>query len=106
MCEKLLDKGLKLTIYRIIQEQLNNIVKYAKASLVRVAVLFCNGELQVVISDNGVGFDCSKVSNGLGLKNMKHRAEMYKGNVDIRSSPGNGSVITVRFPAVERKDVT
>jgi PAS domain S-box-containing protein len=104
VCEKLLDKGLKLTIYRIIQEQLNNIVKYAKASLVRVAVQFCDGELQVVISDNGVGFDCSKLSQGLGLKNMKHRAEMYKGHVDIRSSPGNGSIITTGFPAFEREE--
>lgn len=104
VCEKLLDKGLKLTIYRIIQEQLNNIVKYAKASLVRVAVQICRGELQVVISDNGVGFDCSKLSKGLGLKNMKHRAEMYKGAVAIRSAPGNGSVVTVSFPAVERQE--
>lgn len=98
ICEKTLDKGLKLTIYRIIQEQLNNIVKYAKASEVKVAVEYGENELRVVISDNGIGFDCNKVSKGLGLKNMKNRADVYKGFVSIKTAPEAGTAIIVSFP--------
>ncbi|WP_121354356.1 sensor histidine kinase [Flavisolibacter nicotianae] len=102
ICEEVLDQGLKLTIYRIIQEQLNNIVKYAQASLVQVAVEYGENELKVVISDNGVGFDSRKISKGLGLKNMKNRADVYKGQVDIQAEPGEGSTITVTFPLLEQ----
>lgn len=102
ICEEMLDQGLTLTIYRIIQEQLNNIVKYAQASLVQVAVEYGENELKVVISDNGVGFDSRKVSKGLGLKNMKNRADVYKGHVDIQAEPGEGSTVTVTFPLLEQ----
>ena len=101
ICEEALDKGLKLTIYRIIQEQLNNIVKYAQASLVTVAVLYGEDGIRVTVCDNGIGFDVARTSKGLGLKNMKNRAEVYKGTVEIQTAPGKGSSITVSFPVLE-----
>lgn len=96
--EENLEKGLQLTVYRIIQEQMNNIVKYAKASAVNISVTACSESLDVTISDNGVGFDKRKVTKGLGLKNMKNRAEVYKGDFHIRSTLGSGTVVQVTFP--------
>ena len=96
--EERLEKGLQLTIYRIIQEQMNNIVKYAKASVVNIAVTTRMHSLEVSISDNGVGFDRRLVTKGLGLKNMKNRAEVYKGEFRIRSAEGSGTVVQVTFP--------
>ncbi len=96
--ENHLEKGMQLTIYRIIQEQMNNIVKYAKASVVQITVQACMQNLDVVISDNGIGFDKRKTTKGLGIKNMKNRAEVYKGDFRIRSTEGNGTVVQVTFP--------
>jgi PAS domain S-box-containing protein len=96
--ESQVEKGLQLTIYRIIQEQMNNIVKYAKASVVRIGIQACMQSLDVTISDNGVGFDKRKVTKGLGIKNMKNRSEVYKGDFRIRSIEGTGTVVKVTFP--------
>jgi PAS domain S-box-containing protein len=98
VCELELDKGLELTIYRIIQEQLNNIVKYAKASQVQVRLFYEPSLLIVCINDDGVGFEPANAAKGLGLKNIKNRAEVYKGTVNIRSAAGAGTTVTVRFP--------
>ncbi|HEV7332796.1 MAG TPA: PAS domain S-box protein [Flavisolibacter sp.] len=96
--EEHLEKSLQLTIYRIIQEQLNNIVKYAKASIVHIGVKANMHSLEVIISDNGIGFDKRITTKGLGLKNMKNRAEFYKGDFRIRSAKGSGTVVQVTFP--------
>ena len=88
----------KLAIYRIIQEQFNNIIKYAKATNVQVTLKnFENGALQLAIKDNGVGFDVSKKSKGVGLMNMKVRASLFNGETHITSSPGNGCELMVSF---------
>ncbi|HZF63756.1 MAG TPA: PAS domain S-box protein, partial [Chitinophagaceae bacterium] len=93
-----IDKGLQLTIYRIVQEQLNNIVKYAKAENVTVIVSQQKTSFKVFISDDGIGFDTSKEPRGLGLSNIKNRAEVYKGKVVIISSPGAGCSLKIIFP--------
>lgn len=102
--EELLDKDIQLTIYRIIQEQLNNIVKHAKASIVTIAVE--NQEmLTVSIKDNGIGFDTANIANGMGLNNIKNRAEVYKGNVNLNSTLGEGCHLTITFPAITRPSI-
>jgi PAS domain S-box-containing protein len=97
--EDRLDTAIKLTIYRIIQEQLTNIVKYAKGSLVQLTVQEENDRLKVIVEDNGVGFDLQKTHEGIGLKNIKNRAEAYKGILRITSSEGNGCRLEVDFPS-------
>lgn len=88
----------KLAIYRIIQEQFNNIIKYAKATNVQVTLKnYENGALQLAIKDNGIGFDVSKKSKGVGLMNMKVRASLFNGETHITSSPGNGCELMVSF---------
>jgi signal transduction histidine kinase len=81
-----------------VQEQLNNIVKYAKAENVTVIVSQQKTSFKVFISDDGIGFDTSKEPRGLGLSNIKNRAEVYKGKVVIISSPGAGCSLKIIFP--------
>jgi len=87
------DNGKELMLYRILQEQVNNILKYADASKVTISLSIDNGVLHFVISDNGVGFDTEEEFEGIGLKNIRSRLEFYNGTTRIISSPGNGCTI-------------
>jgi PAS domain S-box-containing protein len=89
---------LQLTLYRILQEQLKNIHKYSHAKQINLDILICNKKLKMRIADNGIGFDLDTVKRGIGLANMKRRAELFSGNIDIDSSPGNGCSVTVDIP--------
>jgi PAS domain S-box-containing protein len=89
---------LQLNLYRILQEQLRNISRYANADTLRVEVALLNNSLSMQISDNGVGFNADSVKNGIGFSNMKRRAELFSGNMKIISSPGNGCTIRVQIP--------
>jgi two-component system sensor histidine kinase UhpB len=91
------EAGLKLVIYRIIQEQINNILKYAEASLVEIVLKKEAEFLIVLINDNGKGFDTSIKSNGIGLNNISHRAAVYNGVMRLISSPGNGCKMKIIF---------
>jgi PAS domain S-box-containing protein len=88
----------KLAIYRIVQEQMNNIIKYAKASEVAVRINVTNNEVQLKISDNGKGFNPLKVDKGLGLNNITNRAEALGGKVTIQSARGKGCQVMVYLP--------
>jgi PAS domain S-box-containing protein len=92
---------MQLNLYRILQEQLRNIQKYASASSIEVDVLIYYHQLKMKISDNGVGFNMNKVKEGIGLANMKRRAELFSGKLEIHSSPGNGCEIIVDIPLLE-----
>lgn len=95
--ENRLNEGLKVTIYRIIQEQLNNILKYANASVIKVRITQNYYNLTVLIEDNGQGFDTKATRKGIGLLNITSRAELYNGQAVIKSSPGNGCTVLVIF---------
>ena len=87
-----------LNIFRIVQEQLNNIIKHAKASAVRIG--YSKNEVAIIltISDDGSGFDTTKKNTGIGIINIKSRAKFFKGSADFLSKPGKGCTLTVTFP--------
>lgn len=93
--EEKLSEKLSLTVYRIIQEQFSNILKYSKASFVLLKIIQDNENLSLIVKDNGVGFDTSKKSSGIGLMNINARASLFNGEVSIRSSPGQGFELSV-----------
>ncbi len=95
--EDTIEPGLKQVIYRIIQEQLSNILKYAEASEVKITIEKKAGDIVLLIKDNGKGFDPLAARTGIGLKNINHRAAVYEGAVDIISSAGNGCELKVVF---------
>ncbi|RZM18110.1 MAG: PAS domain S-box protein [Pedobacter sp.] len=96
--EKGLHENFKLTIFRIIQEQITNILKHAKAS--EAAIHLSRNEQTIIlnISDNGIGFDTSKKRKGIGLSNINSRAALYNGKLMLSSEPGKGVVLSVAFP--------
>ena len=93
-----LDEDLKLNIYRIVQEQINNILKYAEASNATISINEINGEIYVSILDNGKGFEPLLKRKGIGISNIINRIESYNGDVTIESSPGKGCKLEIRIP--------
>ena len=93
-----LSQGIKLNLYRILQEQLRNIYKYAEATEIEIDVLIHQGNLKMWVSDNGKGFDVKTKTDGIGLANVRRRTELFSGRFEIDSSPGNGCEIAVYLP--------
>ena len=96
--EQLLPDNQKLTVFRIVQEQLNNIVKHAGAAHVSIRLSRKLRELVLDIRDDGKGFDPKKLKKGLGFINISNRAELFGGKKHVVSSPGKGCFLKVRFP--------
>ncbi|MGC4038540.1 MAG: response regulator [Chitinophagaceae bacterium] len=92
------DKNKELALYRIVQEQLSNIIKYAKATQVEVTVGITKDQLHMTITDNGTGFDPAKTAKGIGLKNISNRVHVYSGTMELISSPGNGCTLNIMLP--------
>ncbi|HEX8333745.1 MAG TPA: PAS domain S-box protein [Segetibacter sp.] len=89
--------GLKLVVYRIVQEQINNILKHANASEIKIELKKEGKDLVVIIKDNGKGFDTSIQRRGIGLQNINNRAKLYDGTVQLISSPGRGCEMIIAF---------
>ncbi len=87
-------------LYRIIQEVVSNIIKHAKASELGLQLIKHDNELSIIIEDNGVGFDTSKINSfeGIGLKNIISRIEFINGTVHFDSTPGRGTTVIVETP--------
>lgn len=99
-----LDQVLKTYIYRIVQEALTNTVKHSGANKVLISIFSDFSNLHLQIEDNGVGFNTSKQSdNGNGLYNMKERAMLLGGKINIISSKGKGVKIIAEFPLNQSK---
>jgi signal transduction histidine kinase len=100
VCEEKLSTSFRLAIYRIIQECLTNVVKYAKATRVKVSILYDVKLVKVIVSDNGVGFDRAAKSRGIGFANIGHRASLFKGEVQVVAAPTTGCTVNVFFPTI------
>jgi len=93
----------ELTIYRLVQESLTNISKYAQCQEVTVTLRQTDAtRVEVSIVDNGRGFDAASVKIGRhGLLGMRFRIESHAGTLTIRSTPGKGTAITGMLPAAQ-----
>ncbi len=95
---------LKTAIFRIVQEATSNAIKHAGADRIKVSLGKKRGILELVVEDNGQGFDAARVSgrdtltNGLGLQSMKERAELSCGIYELKSARGKGTRIRVTWP--------
>jgi two-component system, sensor histidine kinase and response regulator len=95
-----LPQQLQQVIYRIVQEGLTNICKYAEASRVKLQITAINGGLLLILADNGRGFQCEERTTGYGLQGMRERVTALGGNLEIQSQIGAGCRIRVFFPRV------
>src|SRR5262249_6028209 len=91
---------LETALYRIVQESLTNIVKHARATRVSVLVARREGEVVVVIEDDGAGFDPERPADGIGLLGMRERAELVEGTLTIESREGGGTTIIAEVPVL------
>jgi len=92
------DDDLKLNIYRILQEQVNNIIKHSKATRVNIEIWNCTKNVNIVMNDNGKGFDINKRKQGIGISNIINRINSFNGEMSIKSAPGSGCEIKIRIP--------
>lgn len=101
--EKRLNGEKEIVLYRIVQESLNNIIKHAKATFIKVILSFSDSQLNIEIADDGRGFENfltekNIYNNGAGIKNMKRRAQLIGGSFDIKSVPSTGTTISLAIP--------
>lgn len=87
---------IKMNVYRIIQESLNNINKHANASMISLSLSIDEGFLYLSIKDDGIGFKVSKLKSGIGLKNMESRAESINGRIKISSEINKGTKVSLK----------
>ncbi|MCW3074170.1 MAG: hypothetical protein JWP69_1239 [Flaviaesturariibacter sp.] len=92
------NQEVHLALYRILQEHLTNILKHAKAQSVQVILQDSKGTIQLVVIDDGQGFDIQRKRNGIGITNMITRAENSKGMLSLNSAPGCGCELKVSIP--------
>jgi PAS domain S-box-containing protein len=97
-----LNEDDKIAIFRIVQEQLSNILKHANASVIVIQLEVIKGMVCLSIKDDGVGFDLEKCKKGLGLRNIYNRVEYYGGTIRIHTSEGHGCemVVTLKIKQV------
>ncbi|WP_242502511.1 tetratricopeptide repeat-containing sensor histidine kinase [Flavobacterium anhuiense] len=94
----LISNIVKINLYRIVQEALQNCNKYAKADIIKVEFKNENDNLVLIIEDDGIGFNTNKTKNGIGLINIEYRATECKGTVTIKSAKGEGTILTIKVP--------
>jgi PAS domain S-box-containing protein len=99
--ENSVNDKFKLNAFRIVQEQLNNILKHAKATKVKLHLLQHKKSLSLTITDNGVGFDTGKNRIGIGIENIKSRAKAYNAAARFVSHPGKGCILGITFPMTD-----
>jgi signal transduction histidine kinase len=94
-----LSKDAELTVYRVVQESLTNISKYARASQVQVTLTSQGHQVRVMVKDDGKGFDVDRVGSGHhGLLGMRVRLEAHAGKLTVRSNPGQGTWVCAELP--------
>jgi signal transduction histidine kinase len=95
----MIDQTVAITIYRIVQELINNTMKHAAAKTAVVQVSKTNNQLTVTVEDDGKGFDTAilKRSGGIGWSNIQNRVEFLKGNLDVQSAKEKGTSVHIEI---------
>jgi signal transduction histidine kinase len=96
--DKRLPQKIEVTIYRITQELINNIIKHSNAKVVSVQLLNTNNTAVLIVEDNGIGFTSKKNKKGIGLLNISSRLDMVNGDVNFEPSPKSGTLVTIKIP--------
>ncbi|WP_420579813.1 ATP-binding protein [Reichenbachiella sp.] len=92
-----IDDSIQITLYRVAQESINNAIKHSKAKEIKLSITAFDNRVSFFVSDNGIGFDPKKSTNGNGLRNMKERVKLANGTLDIDSQP-TGTTLEIEIP--------
>lgn len=96
-----LNQNIQVVMYRIIQECINNTIKHANANKVQISIFQSKHWIEAAFNDNGKGFNPLKINSnndGIGLYNIKSRVDMLKGELQIKSTEGEGTFIKMKIP--------
>jgi len=93
-----LDADVRRHTFLVFKEILHNVVRHADAHLVRIEVTIAPHELRLMVTDDGRGFDTAVAAEGQGLRNMSRRSASLGGSLDVISSPGRGTSVTLTLP--------
>jgi two-component system sensor histidine kinase UhpB len=96
-----LDEDGQIVVYRVVQEGLSNVARHAAAGRVSVSAVGEDGDVVVLVDDDGAGFDLETTKRGLGLTGMRERAVLAGGRVCVLSVPGEGTLVELRVPVAE-----
>lgn len=97
-----MDPAVELSLYRIAQEAVNNIIKHAQAKHVDIQLYKTKKQVIMSIEDDGVGFEHTSSGSGHGMLNIENRCRMMEGQLEVESSPGKGTTLRLRVPVNER----
>ncbi|MEO5893643.1 MAG: PAS domain S-box protein [Ferruginibacter sp.] len=89
---------IQINLYRILQEEVKNILKYSAANAIEITLSLSDNIVQMKTFDNGKGFDLKTVKKGIGLSNIKKRVDSFSGKCIVNSAPGRGCEIIVEIP--------
>lgn len=95
---------IEITLYRILQELVNNLIKHSQASFVSIQYFVIDDSIMLVFSDDGIGMDSDTVNEGMGLRNIHSRLEMVSGSVSVEPNEPQGTTFTIRVPFVPLKE--
>jgi PAS domain S-box-containing protein len=107
--ERDIPNPLKIVIYRILQEAMNNVVRHAEAQVACVRLLRSSGNIELIVEDDGCGFDLAQARRrgsggyGMGLTNMRERAEVTGGSLSLEAAKGAGTVVRAVFPSTPQE---
>ena len=95
-----LEPSLEISIFRMIQELVTNIIKHANASEATIAITQHENSLNIIVEDNGKGFNATKFQQkeGMGLSSIERRVEFLEGTLEIDATPGKGTTILIDIP--------
>jgi signal transduction histidine kinase len=95
----MIEQTIAITIYRIVQELINNTMKHAAAKNAIAQVSKIDGHLSITVEDDGNGFDTSvlNTAKGIGWSNIRNRVEFLKGKLDVNSQPGKGTSVLIEL---------
>ena len=96
-----LDARFKVMVFRIIQEAVTNVIKHADAKKLYVNLKVENNQLELMVRDNGKGFDKKKITGGIGFRNIRSRVAMLDGSLNIHSVKGRGTKLMVHLPITD-----
>ncbi len=103
--EDRLDQDLEIAVYRMVQECVSNVMKHAHAKELSLQLTRTTAALNIIVEDDGAGFDLLAGSEGMGLGNIRERAKAYHGVVNVDSRPGHGTTVSIDLPLMRLPDI-
>jgi signal transduction histidine kinase len=96
--DRRLAEEIEVAVYRICQELVQNVIKHACASAVRIQIIFHDDALNIIVEDNGKGMNRDETMPGLGFNTLQSKVDLFKGTFSIESQPGRGTMVLVDLP--------